>query len=151
MLEKPLACAVPIFHNSVTDTAKLIHDEGTDHPFILHMKSQVRWSDTCHGCPANRSQPGHRVYTGCLDADRGVLGTLRRTQYIGPDARPFILSILGGQESTENEFSSMASRLQKAHKCQLRYQHLTPHGQGRTVKPQLLTILSIQRLHQEAS
>lgn len=40
MLEKPLACAVPIFHNSVTDTAKLIHDGGTDHPFILLMKTQ---------------------------------------------------------------------------------------------------------------
>lgn len=24
--------------------------------------------------------------TGCLDADKGMLGTLRRTKYIGPDA-----------------------------------------------------------------
>lgn len=81
--------------------------------------------------------------TGCLDADRGVLGTLRRTKYIGPDARPFSLSILSGQESTENEFSSTASRLLRTHKCQLRYQHLTLHGQGRTVKPQLIRVLSI--------
>lgn len=81
--------------------------------------------------------------TGCLDADRGMLGILRRTKYIGPDARPFILSILSGQESTENELSSMARGLLRAHKCQLRYQHLTLQGQRRTVKPQLLRVLSI--------
>lgn len=40
MLEKPLACVVPIFPNSVADTAKLIHVGGTDHSFILHMKTQ---------------------------------------------------------------------------------------------------------------
>lgn len=81
--------------------------------------------------------------TGCLDADRGMLGTLRRTKSIGPDASPFILGILSGQESTENKLSTMARRLLRAHKCERRYQHLTLQGQRRTVKPQLLRVLSI--------
>lgn len=105
MLKKPLACVVPIFHNLVMDTAKLIHDGSADHPFILHMKTQ-RYGGQI---PANESQPEHRVDTGSLDADSGMLGTLPRTKYIEPDARPFILSIPSGQESTEDKLSSMAS------------------------------------------